>query len=182
MVKHAPRADAVRNRQRILAIAEATFASEGLGVSVDEVAARAGVGIGTLYRHFPTKDALFEAIVVERIAHSVAHAQALAESAAGEALPQLVRELVRNGEHKRDFVDALGARGFTFGPETTRMKDELRRAIGVLLGRAQAAGTIRKDVTAADIVALVRGIFASGEDARSRQRHLEIVLAGLRAH
>src|SRR5271163_45641 len=61
------RADAVKNRQRILEAAEAIFATEGLAVPIDTVAERAGVGVGTLYRHFPTKEALFEAIVIERL-------------------------------------------------------------------------------------------------------------------
>ena len=81
------RADAVKNRQRILEAAEAIFATEGLSVPIDTVAERAGVGVGTLYRHFPTKEALFEAIVMARLEYLLELAKAQAGAAdPGDAL------------------------------------------------------------------------------------------------
>ena len=73
------RSDAVRNRQRVLEVADAVFAAEGMGVSTDEIARRAGVGPGTLYRHFPTKEALFMAVAVKRVNESIDEARRLAQ-------------------------------------------------------------------------------------------------------
>src|SRR6266545_3604820 len=75
-----PRADAVRNRQRVLEAAKEAFAAEGLAVPLDEIARRAGVGAGTVYRHFPTKEALFEAVILDRVRKLVDYAESLADA------------------------------------------------------------------------------------------------------
>ncbi|HWL86935.1 MAG TPA: helix-turn-helix domain-containing protein, partial [Polyangiaceae bacterium] len=98
------RADALRNRQRVLEVAQAVFATEGLAVPIDEIARRAGLGVGTLYRHFPTKEALFEAIVVSRVQHSIDDARALADAAdPGAAFFDFLVRVVDEGVKKRDF-------------------------------------------------------------------------------
>jgi len=176
------RADAARNRRRLLDIAEAVLAEHGIAVSIDEVARRAGLGIGTLYRHFPTKEALFEAIVVDRIERATAHAHGLEAAAdTGAAFFGFLEHLVAEGARKRDFVDALGGLSANLMARTEQTKQQFRRAVTALLARAQAAGAVRDDVTTGDVVALVRGVLA-GADAspRERARHLAIVCDGLR--
>jgi AcrR family transcriptional regulator len=175
------RADAVRNRHKILATAEAAFARDGLAVSVDDIARRAGVGIGTLYRHFPTKDALIAAIVIARIERVAERAEQLAGSPApGAALVELLEHMVAEGATKRDLVEALGGTEWfeTAAVETARRR--YRRALAKLLTRAQDAGEIRGDVTASDLTAIVKGLFAANVDARARGRLLRILLDGLR--
>jgi AcrR family transcriptional regulator len=106
------RADAVKNRQRILAAAEEVFAAGGVAAPIDEVAERAGVGIGTLYRHFPNKEALFEAIVVTRL-EELADA-ASAPSGTGDPTDDFFDFLLLFADrvsHKHDLIDALGAAG-----------------------------------------------------------------------
>ncbi len=175
------RADAVRNRQKILATAEDVFAREGLAASVDDIARRAGVGIGTLYRHFPTKDALIAEIVIARIDRVAERAEQLAGSPTpGAALVELIEHMVAESATKRDLVDALGGSAWfeTAAVEATR--NRYRRALARLLARAQDAGEIRRDATAADLTALVKGLFQADVDARTRGRLLRIVLDGLR--
>src|SRR6185295_17444381 len=106
------RADARRNRERVLEVAQAVFAGEGLGVPIDEIARRAGLGVGTLYRHFPTKEALFAAIVVGRIERVTVRAVELAQAEpAGEVFFGFLGELIAQGEEKKDFVAALAGAG-----------------------------------------------------------------------
>jgi len=165
--------------------AESAFAAAGAGVQVDEIARRAGVGVGTLYRHFPTKEALFEAIVLDRLAQLVDAARALAPSAdpAG-ALFGFLDRLVHQGIAKRDLADALAGSGFEERIATSGLVQELEQSIGTLLARAQATGTVREDVTVADLVGLVSGTCMAAERpgaaACSPARMLAIVCDGLR--
>jgi len=176
------RADAVRNRERILATAEEMFARDGLAVSVDDIAHRAKIGIGTLYRHFPTKDALVAAIVIDRIGRVADRAEALHDTAEpGPALLGLLEQMVAEGAHKRDFVDALGGSEWfeTAAADATRQR--FRRALAKLLAKAQATGAIRTDIAATDLLALVRGVLSSGGDAKVRSKLLAVLIDGLRA-
>jgi len=176
------RADAVRNRERILATAEEMFARDGLAVSVDDIARRAKIGIGTLYRHFPTKDALVAAIVIDRIGRVADRAEALHDTAEpGPALLGLLEQMVAEGAHKRDFVDALGGSEWfeTAAADATRQR--FRRALAKLLAKAQATGAIRTDIAATDLLALVRGVLSSGGDAKVRGKLLAVLIDGLRA-
>jgi AcrR family transcriptional regulator len=176
------RADAVRNRERILATAEDMFARDGLSVSVDDIARRAKVGIGTLYRHFPTKDALVAAIVIDRIGRVAERAEALHDAPdPGAALLGLIEQMVAEGVNKRDFVDALGGSDWLDTPAADAIKQRFRRALAKLLAKAQTAGAIRADVMAPDLLALVRGVLAAGTDAKVRGRMLAVLLDGLRA-
>ena len=180
------RADARRNRQRVLEVAEAVFAGDGLDVPIDEIARRAGLGVGTLYRHFPTKDALFAAIVVGRVERAAAHAVELAAAEpAGEVFFGFLAYLLAQGAAKKDFVDALAGAGVDLSRATAPAKRAFRAAFGKLLARAQAAGAVRRDVALDDVLALVVGLFAAIErhpgPTRARDGLLAIVCDGLRA-
>ena len=184
--KKALRADAERNRQRVLEVAEAVFATEGLAVPIDEVARRAGLGVGTLYRHFPTKEALFLAIVVDRMERLVDDAQALAGAPdPGEAFFGILARIVREGSAKRDFMDALSSASADVGRKLAGLKGSFRSALAVLLERAQDSGTVRRDVSVLEVLALITGAFASmerlGPSAGGRDRLLAVVCDGLRS-
>jgi len=179
------RADAVKNRQRILEAAEATFASEGLSVPVDTVAERAGVGVGTLYRHFPTKEALFEAIVMTRLEDLVAEAQTAADAEDPTvALFAFLRHFAGQASSKHDLFDAMGAAGIDIKSQCAETVDELKRAVDRLVERVKAAGTIRSDVQADEIIGLIMGTCQaaqnSGLDEAASQRMLDIVCDGIR--
>src|SRR3954465_10653266 len=101
------RADAARNRARVLEVAYETFAEQGLSVPIDEIARRAGVGAGTVYRHFPTKEALFEAVIGERMRFLVGRARELLAADPSAALFEFLREMVRTGAADHGMVEAL---------------------------------------------------------------------------
>ena len=103
------RADAARNRARVLEVAYETFAADGLSVPIDEIARRAGVGAGTVYRHFPTKEALFQAVIADRMRHLIDDGRALLESERpGQALFTFLRSMVLQwGAADRGLVEAL---------------------------------------------------------------------------
>jgi AcrR family transcriptional regulator len=177
------RADARRNRELILRAADEAFAEEGLAVPVDEIARRAGVGAGTLYRHFPTKEALFEAVLV-------AHLDAIAELAreladhddAGQALFEFMTCLSREGAAKKNLIDALADAGIDIKERASDSKRAVEEAFTVLLSRAQEAGYIRTDVTIADLFALIMGSCAmANQSDASQARVLTIVFDGMKA-
>jgi AcrR family transcriptional regulator len=178
------RADAQRNRARILAAAESAFASDGIEVPVDVIAEKAGVGVGTLYRHFPTKEKLCEAIVLERLASLVDHARALAESDdPGQAFFGFLEHFVAEGCAKRDLMVAVSGAGIEFEATVAPIKDVLREAIGVLLARAQTVGAVRPDVTAAVVMTLAGATCqaAAHHGAAPPSDVLGVVFDGLRA-
>ena len=120
------RADARRNRELILAAADAAFAEEGLGVPVDEIARRAGVGAGTLYRHFPTKEALFEAVLVAHMDRLACYGQELAGSdQPDQALFEFVGRLASEAASKRNLVDALSGAGYDIKATSSESKAAL---------------------------------------------------------
>jgi AcrR family transcriptional regulator len=156
------RADARRNRARVLEVAHQVFETEGLAVPVDEVARRAGVGIGTVYRHFPTKEALFEAILVHRVEQLVAEAKALAEAEdAGAAFFGFYRSMIRRLVGNKALGEALSAAGRDLMEITATAGQELRAAQDQLLYRAQQAGAVRADITGDDLKAILVGIVAT---------------------
>lgn len=180
------RADALRNRQRVLAEAEKVFATEGLAVPIDEIARRAEVGVGTLYRHFPTKEALYAAIVLSRLETATAAAQELAKARdPGDAFFAFLEQLVSMGSVKKDLLEALGASGAEYKESLGGAKKALGEALGKLLARAQRAGDVRRDATVPDVFALIHGPFAvagmHGADAAARARLFAMVCDGLRA-
>lgn len=181
------RADAARNRQRVLEVAQDVFASEGLAVPIDEIARRAGVGVGTVYRHFPTKEALFQAIVLSRMQRLAAEAKTLVRAPdPGEAFFGFFFRLIEEGAAKRDLMDALAGSGLDVKRAAGAIHTELKTTMARLLRRAQKSGAIRKDVVMEDVMALVTGAFAAlgrhPGDAAARKRLAEIVCNGIRAN
>jgi AcrR family transcriptional regulator len=180
-----PRSDSVRNRARILQAAEEVFGSKGLSVPIDDIAEYAGVGVGTIYRHFRTKEALFEAIVLSHFERLVDDARARGgEEDAAEALFGFLTELVAAGVDKRDLAEALAGAGIDVKATAGSLKVELEEAIEHLLIRAQHDESIRSDVSIADLMALVAGACMTAEHfgtgACSPGRMLAVVCDGLR--
>ncbi|WP_049658338.1 TetR/AcrR family transcriptional regulator [Kitasatospora sp. MY 5-36] len=180
----APRADAQRNRDRILAEAAALMADEGTQASLRDVARRAGVGLGTLYRHFPTREDLLAALLGRRFELLTARADTLA--AAEPAGPALTTWL-------HEFLDAAAYRGLPATLMATLQDPEsalhasclrMRQAGGRLLAAAQREGLIRPDVTALDVFVLVNALSWTadqGPTLAERRDHLfGLVLDGLR--
>ncbi|HET9624784.1 MAG TPA: helix-turn-helix domain-containing protein [Kofleriaceae bacterium] len=174
------RADAQRNRDRVLEVAQAVFATEGLGVPIDEIARRAGLGIGTLYRHFPTKAALFAAIVHERMVRLADQAEALADDADPDrAFFELVELLAVEMQRKKDLGQAIT--GIDMQEVTADSKARLRAAFTRLLERAQKAGAVRAGLAYDDVLALVSAIQPSPyRAAASPARILTVIRDGLR--
>ncbi|MFG2022617.1 TetR/AcrR family transcriptional regulator [Streptomyces sp. NPDC048825] len=180
------RADARRNRDRLLEVARQAFATEGLSVSLDEIARRAGVGPGTLYRHFPTKEALFEAVVHERLRHLVDEARALSRADdPGAALFTILDRVVADAAEKADLIEALAGAGVEVRTTVSATAADLRREIGHILARAQDDGTVRADIGTADLMAVLGGVLLAlrhpANKAADPRRSLAIVLDGLRA-
>ena len=179
------RADARRNRARVLQAAQAAFAAEGPSVPLDEIARRAGVGPGTVHRHFPTKEARFEAVVRSRLEALMDDARALAAADdPGAAFFGFLSRVADEGLQKRDLVEVLRAAGLDPTAATAGISNELRRAINQLLTRAQEAGAVRDDVSIAELMAVLAGISVAiqhyGGDAGLPARVLAIVSDGLR--
>jgi AcrR family transcriptional regulator len=150
------RADAQRNRARVLEAAESVFASEGISVPVDLIAEKAGVGVGTLYRHFPTKEKLFEAILTGRIIDVAADARARVDSDdPGAAFFGFLEHLVAESALKRDLIQALLGAGVEIELAVAESKRTLEDAVGELLHVAQQAGAVRTDVNSAVVLSLV---------------------------
>jgi AcrR family transcriptional regulator len=179
------RADARRNRARVLEAAEAAVASKGTSVSTEEIARDAGVGIGTVFRHFPTKEALLEAVVVGRLERLAAEAASLATAEdPGSAFFSFFASAVDRSATKIALADALAAAGVDVERAAAEVGRELRRTMGVLLGRAQAVGAVREDATVADVIALLVGASHAAEhagwDRGVQTRMVTIMLDGLR--
>jgi AcrR family transcriptional regulator len=177
------RADAARNRARLLEIAYQTFAAEGLSVPIDEIARRAGVGAGTVYRHFPTKEDLFRAVVEERISSIVDDGRALLSSQnPGQALFTFVRSMVLQwGAADHGLVDALAGVGIDINEAVPDAEAAFLGLVGDLLAAAQKAGTVRADVDVRDVKAIVVGCQAmQAYTPEAADRLLEVVLDGLR--
>jgi AcrR family transcriptional regulator len=180
------RADAVMNRQRVLEAAEAVFSVEGVSVPIDRVAERAGVGVGTVYRHFPTKEDLFEAIVLTRLEDLLALARAEASAQSPEtALFSYLDQFARHASVKHDLFDALGAAGVDFKARCAGKVAEMKESISLLLARAQAAGAVRRDMSVDELIGLVMGTCqaaAQGGLSDEACRHMVgIVCDGIRA-
>jgi AcrR family transcriptional regulator len=182
------RADAVRNRARVLEAARAAFAAEGVAVPLDDIARRAGVGAGTVYRHFPTKEALFEAVIADQLAALAADAEArLAQNGdPGEQFFEFFASVVDDGTRKADLADALTTAGVGLKQETLEAAGRLQAGLATLLERAQQAGAVRKDMDTLDLHALAVGALAaerkraSGPDAEPGKL-ARIIYEGLRS-
>ncbi|MCE3289456.1 MAG: transcriptional regulator, TetR family [Caulobacter sp.] len=176
-----PRADSLRNRERLLDAARIGFEQTGPDISLEEIARRAEVGIGTLYRHFPTRDALVEAVYrreVEALAATVD--PLLAEHRPGEALRRWLHLLVDYVAAKKLIVAALaGPTDALYAASGQLVTASLDR----LVATARAAGDVRPDVEAADLKRLMAGFFAGSGDpgwADSARRLVDVLTDGLR--
>lgn len=176
------RADAARNRARLLEVAYETFAAEGLAVPIDEIARRAGVGAGTVYRHFPTKDDLFRAIVDNRLRRAIDEGHALLQSDhTGEALFIFLRWMVVWGATDRGLVDALAGAQFDIKTAAPQAEEAFLTVLGELLDAAQRAGTARADVGVPEVKALMVGCQAmQSYTGDTGDRLTSVVLDGLR--
>jgi AcrR family transcriptional regulator len=179
------RADARRNRERVLAAAEASFSELGLSAPVEEVARRAGVGVGTVCRHFPTKQALVEAVLAGMYDELLADAEhALGQPDAGNALRGFFVALSEFQGRHRALAEQM-SNAMDLAASAAPRRDALYRAITELVSRAQTAGTIRTDIGAADVAMLVAGVAhatAMLGDVQPvlRERYVSIILDGLR--
>ena len=175
-----------RNRERVLEAAREVFAEHGVGVPIDDVARRAGVGVGTVYRHFPTKESLFEAILVDSIERMSASARAAVDAEdPGAAFFEFLWLVTGQGGENMAVADALADSGHDFKDVSRRHKQDFEAAFQELLRRAQDAGAVRADAEAGDVLMLLGSACrAASTDEASRERSLRliaIVADGLRA-
>jgi AcrR family transcriptional regulator len=173
------RADARRNYDALVSAAREVFSEQGMSASLEEIARRAGVGIGTLYRHFPQRDSLVEAVYVEEVERMVRDAEQIA--AGNEpwvALDLWMRRLVAYVSAKRVLIDGLNRES----PVLPTCRMILHESGAPILERAQAAGEARADVRIEDAMRLVQGLaavaFPSDDD---RDRVVGLAVDGLRA-
>ena len=154
-----PRADAVRNRERVLEAAKAVFSAGGPEASLEAVAKRAGVGIGTLYRHFPTREALFEAVYRREVQQLTELAEQLkSEAEPVDALRRWLRSNVEFIATKKGMMAALALAVHGSSELYAHTFDRLTSAVGALLERAVAAGEIRADISPEDLLRALVGM------------------------
>lgn len=154
-----PRADAVRNRERVLQAAKVVFGAGGAEASLEAVARAAGVGIGTLYRHFPTREALFEAVYRREVQQLADLAEQLKQEAKPvDALRQWLRSNVQFVATKKGMSAALALAAYKNSELFSYSFDRLTRAVGGLLDRAIAAGEIRDDISPEDVLRALVGM------------------------
>lgn len=179
-----PRADAERNRLRLLGAAKTVFAEKGAGTSLEEIARAAGVGIGTLYRHFPTRDALIEQVYRNELAQLVQTAAELTRTQPPvEALRLWMRLFVDYLATKQIMSEALDA--LVCGPTALYATSgiQLKAAIADLVDRAVASGEIRLDMDPLDLLRAVVGVAQPGTGSEGREnakRLIDLMIAGAR--
>ncbi len=176
------RADARRNRARVLAVAAEVFAAEGLSVPVHEIARRAGVGTGTVSRHFPTKEELFAAILLDRMQQLSQRADELAASQApGAAFFAFFALVAREGAANRGLAEALAGAGYDLEAAGERAGFDVSGRLHAMLARAQQAGDVRPDVGYLDVKALLAGCLAREvTDAAALDPVIAVISQGLR--
>ncbi|MFD9006972.1 TetR/AcrR family transcriptional regulator [Streptomyces sp. NPDC059582] len=181
------RADARRNYERLLKAAAEAFAEHGEGASLDDIAKRAGVGSGTLYRHFPTRQALLEAAYVDRIEALAARADELARRLPpGEALVEWLNELCVGAIQVRGLKTLLGS-AVTDGSSATvtACATSVRGAATRLVEAAQEEGTLRRDIEPVEVLRLAHGVATASELADGQgnaiRRYVSLLTEGLRA-
>ena len=178
------RSDARRNRERVLVAAEDVFSEMGLRAQIEEVARRAGVGVGTVCRHFPTKQALVEAVLEAMYESLLGDARrALRAADPGTGFQTFFFALSEFQARHRALAEHMAA-GID-PPATQSVRDELRVVIGELVARAQDAGAIRADIGPADVALLISGVahataLAGDLQPVLRKRYVALVLDGLR--
>lgn len=177
------RADAARNRESLLAAAEQEFAERGLSASVADIARRAGVAKGTVFRHFATKEDLIASIVCAHIATLTKAARRLSDAAdPGTALLEFLTIAAdQRQQHDLTFLQSASESD----PRVTEVRDELHSALGTLVGRAHQSGAIRSDVTETDVFLLMCAPVHVVENLAAPEpllwkRYLAIIFDGLR--
>ena len=179
-----PRADALRNRERVLEAAKAVFSAGGPDASLEAVAREAGVGIGTLYRHFPTREALYEAVYRREVEQLSELAEELkGEAAPVEALRRWLRSNVEFVATKKGMATALALAAGPPSELTAFSFERLTKAIGMLLQRAVAAGEVRADITPEDLLRTLVGMCMLHDKPgwqASVVRMLDVLVDGLR--
>jgi AcrR family transcriptional regulator len=174
------RADARRNYEKLVAAARAVFTDDGTSAPLEDVAERAGVGIGTLYRHFPTRQALLEAVYVDEVEAMARAADALSGLPSWDALSLWLHQYVGFAATKRALNEAL----VETAPDSNVLlacRTALTRAGTALVERAQREGVIRADTNFSDVVRMVAGIaMVPTEDPEQKERLLDLALDGLR--
>jgi AcrR family transcriptional regulator len=180
----AQRADARRNREKLLAAAAQAFAEEGDDVALESVAARAGVGVGTLYRHFPNRDALVEAAYRHEVdAVCAAAADLLAQQPADAALRAWLDRFADYLATKRAMGNALRSAAGSDSPLFAQTRERILGALRMLLDAGGASGTLRADADPGDVLRVINGIWylPAGPEWRPRVgRMLDLVVDGLR--
>jgi len=183
-VARRPRADAQRNREQLLAAAVAAFSADGPEITLESIARHAGVGIGTLYRHFPSREALVDAAYRSELARLCDSVPALIASRPADQALRAWLELF--GEYmttKRGMADALRMVIASGGDPFAESRGRLLAAFGALREAAVTDGTLRDDISAADMLASASGIWlAAGEPAQRAQalRLVDLLMDGLR--
>jgi AcrR family transcriptional regulator len=179
-----PRADAHRNQERLITAAKAAFAEHGTDTSLEDIAQRAGVGIGTLYRHFPTRGALLEAALQDYFEARRIEAQDLLGSAApADALATWLKALLVQANAFRGMAAPLAMALQDLGSDPSALSTAVLDGGARLLARAQKSGAVRPDADFTDLVKLVGGIaWASGRttDPERVNRLLALVMDGLK--
>ncbi|MFC6882598.1 MULTISPECIES: TetR/AcrR family transcriptional regulator [Actinomadura] len=170
----------------MLRTAQRLFAAQGLDVSLDEIARRAGVGPGTVHRHFPTKQALYLAVAIDQLRHLVAEGEALTGTDDPAALFTLLARMMASGAENATVKSALTAAEFDLRSAAPDVAADLTHQVAGLLDRAHSAGVVRHDLTVDEVMALVAGAFAAirhadAETSRERSAHIaQLILDGLR--
>ena len=175
------RADARRNRARVLDAAEAVFTAKGVSASTEEIARAAGVGVGTVFRHFPTKKDLLTAIMQARLERVFARAGALAaDGDPATAFFTFFTWMLEQSAAKKTVMEVAGEQGIAL----PKPMEEFRRAVDALLTGARRAGTVRADAALPEVMALLIGTcqaaMRGGWDERLREATLTIIFDGLR--
>jgi AcrR family transcriptional regulator len=166
----------------VLEVAYETMATEGLAVPIDEIARRAGVGAGTVYRHFPTKESLFGAVVQDRLQQMVAYGrELLSSSEPGDALFSYIKSMVTQGAADLSLAQAMAGYGIDIDVVAPQAESEFLGLLGDLLAAAQRVGTARPDITVPEAKALIVGAQAmQGYNPDVAERVTEVLLDGLR--
>jgi AcrR family transcriptional regulator len=178
------RADAARNRQQILVAAQRMIERDGPSVPLDDIARAAGVGAGTLHRHFPTKEGLLGEIVVDRVTAMTYQVSKLADAQnAGDALITAISLMLDEGDRSAVLKASLLGTDFDLRVAAPDAVEQLRSAVGQLLTKAQRANEIRNDIDTNDLMSLVAGAFVAEQhagDRPNRQRLAYILFDSLR--
>ncbi len=175
------RADARRNYELLIEAARDAFGEGGVGASLEDIARRAGVGIGTLYRHFPTRQDLFEAVYVNEVETLCRSAEGLEATPAWDALVTWLHRLVSYASTKRAIAEELTASGGSPSQLFLTCRQEINKTGEPLLERAQEAGVARADASFDDVLRMISGItMVAFTEPGQRERVVDMAIDGLR--